>query len=287
MVVKSQNTKSASQAELDSDNDGLMDWEETLWNADPKNPDTDGDGTSDNIEVKSGRNPIVPGPNDSLAQKANTASEEAEVAQQELTPTGELGIELFQKYMILKNSGATMDETTITELVNGILQEKGTITEDQYTSSDIHVGNSDNENAYFSYGNSLGQMIIDSPPQTENELLILQRFADSGDKSELPKLDPFIASFKATLQSELSMDVPRSALSLHVEFVNATAEVLGSLQAMRKAAQDEFELLILLNGHLSSATRLRDSILSLQEYFNDRKVIFTDKDAGYSFMYGI
>ncbi len=32
---------------LDSDSDGLKDWEEALWGTDPHNPDTDGDGVSD------------------------------------------------------------------------------------------------------------------------------------------------------------------------------------------------------------------------------------------------
>src|SRR2546423_718695 len=50
----------------DSDNDGLKDWEETLWKTDPHNPDTDGDGTPDGQEVKEGRNPSVKGPNDKL-----------------------------------------------------------------------------------------------------------------------------------------------------------------------------------------------------------------------------
>ncbi len=50
----------------DSDNDGLKDWEEALWKTDPQNPDSDGDGTPDGEEVAEGRNPAVPGPNDSL-----------------------------------------------------------------------------------------------------------------------------------------------------------------------------------------------------------------------------
>ncbi|MCR4311641.1 MAG: hypothetical protein NUV54_03715, partial [Candidatus Taylorbacteria bacterium] len=50
----------------DSDSDGLKDWEEQLWKTDPLNPDTDGDGTPDGAEIKSGRNPLVAGPNDKL-----------------------------------------------------------------------------------------------------------------------------------------------------------------------------------------------------------------------------
>jgi hypothetical protein len=55
--------ESSANDTVDSDNDGLKDWEETLWGTDPHKADTDGDGTPDGQEVKDGRNPL----------KANTA----------------------------------------------------------------------------------------------------------------------------------------------------------------------------------------------------------------------
>jgi hypothetical protein len=47
---------------VDSDNDGLTDWEEiNIYFTDPDNPDTDGDGFLDGDEVKNGYNPNGPG----------------------------------------------------------------------------------------------------------------------------------------------------------------------------------------------------------------------------------
>ncbi len=59
---------------LDSDHDGLPDWEEELIGTDPHNPDTDGDGFKDGEEVASGHDPLVKGPNDKVADiKMNKA----------------------------------------------------------------------------------------------------------------------------------------------------------------------------------------------------------------------
>ncbi len=44
--------------ELDSDEDSLKDWEETIIGTDPANPDTDGDGESDGDEYFDGSNPL-------------------------------------------------------------------------------------------------------------------------------------------------------------------------------------------------------------------------------------
>ena len=49
--------------DLDSDNDGLVDWKENLYGTDPKIADTDKDGTNDAEEVAQNRDPL----------KANTA----------------------------------------------------------------------------------------------------------------------------------------------------------------------------------------------------------------------
>ena len=52
---------------LDSDRDGLKDWEELLWKTDKTNADTDGDGTSDGEELALGRDPRKKGSGDKLA----------------------------------------------------------------------------------------------------------------------------------------------------------------------------------------------------------------------------
>ena len=55
----------------DQDGDGLCDYDETYWNTDFKNPDTDGDGFKDGEEVLSGHDPAKKGPDDFLNNKQN------------------------------------------------------------------------------------------------------------------------------------------------------------------------------------------------------------------------
>ncbi len=57
---------SLSAPDVDPDHDGLTNREESYWNTDPFNPDTDGDGFKDGEEVASGHDPLIPGPNDLL-----------------------------------------------------------------------------------------------------------------------------------------------------------------------------------------------------------------------------
>ena len=56
----------------DSDNDGLMDWQEEIWQTNPCQADTDGDGYLDGEEVASGYNPTMTAPNDELPDRNPT-----------------------------------------------------------------------------------------------------------------------------------------------------------------------------------------------------------------------
>ena len=60
-LEESQRYSQNQNTNLDTDNDGLTDLEETNLGTDPNNPDTDNDGYSDGDEVKNGYNPNGPG----------------------------------------------------------------------------------------------------------------------------------------------------------------------------------------------------------------------------------
>src|SRR3989344_7699510 len=60
------NVNAPLESDADWDNDGLPNREESYWNTDPNNPDTDGDGYLDGEEVASSHDPLKPGPDDKI-----------------------------------------------------------------------------------------------------------------------------------------------------------------------------------------------------------------------------
>lgn len=53
---------------VDTDGDGLTDWEEILYHTDAQKEDSDGDGTKDGEEVNTGRHPLQKGPGDTISR---------------------------------------------------------------------------------------------------------------------------------------------------------------------------------------------------------------------------
>jgi len=97
----------------DSDNDGLLDWEETLWSSNSNEADTDGDGTNDGDEVKANRNPNVKGPNDQYLTPEESIL--ARISTQKVDKnsiTTQASALLLSEYAKLKSSGNLTAEQT-------------------------------------------------------------------------------------------------------------------------------------------------------------------------------
>lgn len=67
---------SLAATQIDSDKDGLTDWEESIYGTSPQKSDTDNDGYLDGEEVASSRDPLKKGPNDLIVKNKTTNTEE-------------------------------------------------------------------------------------------------------------------------------------------------------------------------------------------------------------------
>ncbi len=81
----------------DRDQDGLSDKEEYLYRTDPDNPDTDGDGYNDGVEVAAGYDPLKPSPGDKIIFESQIVQKE------ELEELPNLTDEFFKKLSTEKN----------------------------------------------------------------------------------------------------------------------------------------------------------------------------------------
>lgn len=102
--------------ERDSDGDGIADWEEALWGTDPNNPDTNGDGISDNIEINNKREQL---------KKENagvTYDENGLVATNEnLSETDKFAREFFTTITALKQAGQ-LNEISLANLAGKFME---------------------------------------------------------------------------------------------------------------------------------------------------------------------
>lgn len=269
----------------DSDNDGLKDWEEALWKTDPENPDTDNDGTSDGEEVKNNRNPLVPGPSDSLFETIAQGAEETNIDQESFNLTGILGRQFFAEYLTLKQSGAEIGESTQAELINSFLTNLA-IPEpnDAHTLSDVKTYQPKTKEEIKEYGNNLGLIIkrhFDAIPETE--LTIFNNALANENESELEKLNPLILAYKNTAIQFLELGTPQNLSKDHLKIINTFQQISKQLTNMKKVFADPVLAIASLKQYQKTSQEAYTALQNIHLSFLGQKIAFTEGEPGQLF----
>lgn len=269
---------------IDSDSDGLKDWEEALWKTDPKKADTDGDGTNDGDEAKYNRDPLKKAPGDEIDPKiiAENKKEEEEFAK--LNATEQFSRIFFSQYIDAKNSiggqslTSTEKQAILNNMITGLNKTSVTI---KYRVEDLGTFNSENATNIKDYGNKFGLIILEKfSNYAGKELLYMAQATANEDEETLTVLELIIKEYNDTIVSLASLPVPQKAVLTHVNILNSLENMKISIEGMKKIFTDPATAIISLSQYQASANSLFRNLESLQNYFNVNKVTFNDTEPG-------
>lgn len=265
LAVSTSSDSTNTISQVDSDHDGLADWEEVLYGTDPHNPDTDGDGTSDGAEVAAGRNPLVKGPNDYI-NKTDTAKNDN--TPEKLTLTDSFARDFFQKYVAIQQSGTKITADNADQVASDYLKSATlpTITAKQYASGDLNLINSSKADLN-NYKDSITAVFNKYWPAGQtSEISILQDAFSNSNASALTKLSPLITAYQSLLQGSLTVAVPKLAVSLHINVVNSLSNYIQTLKMIQSAYSDPIGGLVGLNAYQNNQANLLISLSNLKVF---------------------
>ncbi len=109
---------------IDSDQDGLPDWQEVLYGTDPHKADTDGDGTPDGEEIKLNRDPLKANtapkgqePNDKISPDLIANEQKISEEYQKLNPIEKMARNLMSNIIASQPASGQIDLATMDSLV--------------------------------------------------------------------------------------------------------------------------------------------------------------------------
>lgn len=270
---------------LDSDGDGLKDWEEELWHTDPHNSDTDGDGTSDGTEVKQGRNPLIRGPNDKLDAETIATKVNPDAAK-DIPDTERLAKELFATYLSSRKEGVPLSQAEIDTMVNTVSASVPVESPTVYTEAGMQTFADENTEALRAYGNAVGAAFKKPWPSRENELVVFERAVKDPNpetaRLDLANLIPIANAYAALGKALAIISTPQSALILHLRIANAAAELGGSVRGMSVALDDPVKAIGGVARYFAAAPRLGDALASLRVLLEGKGIAYTETENGYA-----
>lgn len=264
---------------LDSDEDGLRDWEEVIWETDPENPDTDGDGTKDGEEVRLERDPLKAGPDDKLEVKP--ADE-----RKPTTLTEEIAQNLSTRYLTTKglSDGEPLSadqKNQIAESLSEDIQAKVDAIKDVYTQSDIIV--SPNKNPR-DYANNLGVALQKNGGNSSlpTELDMVKAAAETKDMTKLERISQYIAWYKNIIVFLKKESVPSAYAAMHLDFLNAINNLKIADEHMLRLADDPVAASIGAMLYGRELPKSLDFFKNLKSQLDQDGVRLNDKDPGVS-----
>ena len=264
--------------DIDSDGDGLKDWEETLWKLDPKNPDTDGDGIPDAEEVKKRIEEI-----DTEDQKeiSNSKALEDESYSTD-TETDTISKKLFAEYINLKQSGNFNEEAVIATVNNLVAEEiKNKKNIQYYSLKDIKTFPSENKALLKAYGNSFASVRTKYEKQyLDNPLVKKGETANMLDSKFLQGLIRISEIYK-NMSVELSkISVPDDIVITHLEILNNYMAGADGLKEMSYMSTDPVMGMIGVKRYIEVEEKDKEFLLNVSEYLSDNEIIFSSNEAG-------
>ncbi len=272
--------------DLDNDNDGLKDWEETLWKTDPHNPDTDGDGTPDGEEIKQNRNPAVKGPDDGILETMlNNGSEDSNPDfKMPETFTETIGQQFFAQFLVNKaTDGGKITTENANDIANSMLSTMDQYAkpgENAYKIADLKTVPATTENIK-SYGNQMGAIIKKYfDPISEGEITLLVQAVKDEDSLILEKLKPISSAYKNTTEEAAVLNIPETLAGDHLVIINNFYQIAKEISAMEKAFNDPALALIALKQYLDTSDSARTALKAIQSNFLANQITFQDNEPG-------
>lgn len=273
---------------LDVDDDGLKDWEETLMGTDPKNPDTDGDGTLDGEEIKEGRNPLVKGPNDTLSsdqkEKMVTDKEQAE------GDVSNIMRAMFAADVALKQggmSGSAQSTSTASSTLQAIAARevdaysKKIIHTDQYTMADIKVIDDSSPDALRLYGNMIGYILYArNNPNLQPDFLIISTALTNQDEKKIEELSGWVDFYKGIADDFLKVPTPKILAQSHLKLINSAAGLADVMTTIEGVFTDPFAATVALQKYPEVGHGLTTANDEIADILKKNEIVFSAKEPG-------
>lgn len=254
-----------SNADIDSDGDGLKDWEEEIYGTDIEKSDTDADGTDDKTEIAQSRDPLKPPP-DEIKAEDKTGGLATGAASGAQTLTGKVAESFIQGYFGQRAAGAEFNPQSITKKVLNTVQNE-TPTFKTIKRADLKIVAAEDPQKIIRYLNSVAAIAEGTllnwdtdPLQMLASLLQQENFGE-----QLYRFDPFVLKTGKALKELSLLEVPEPWVKEHLVLINNILVLDTALKAMRASDKDLIFTLTTLKPFVSAREALRGLLLQTQK----------------------
>ena len=275
------NTPPSRALEVDSDRDGLRDWEETLWGTNPDNPDTDNDGTSDGNETRAGRDPKKPGSDDKLAeQQVPTAPEPYRYEFDKslgsnLTQT--FAINVLTNYVRARGAGKLQGPEAENAQRQMFTDLNKAVTIKTLVASDMLVGESDSVSVR-KYFNETAKALTENQGAIGKETSLILPALTSKDYSLLKKIEPIADDYQEVTEQLKQISVPPQFVTMHLALTNDYFIAVQTLSNIATQSSDLIFVLVNFSHYRLASEDAQKQFVKLRAFVTASGLLFSPNE---------
>lgn len=241
---------------LDSDGDGLPDWQEVITSTDPHNVDTDGDGTEDGKELELGRDPTIAGPDDKL-DKPKTDSDLSADIQTDTTISEEVSKNLFANAVYLSNNDGITDENINTLVDNLIQGVQSDFIFKEYMLSNLPLIQRPTQDDLRFFASTLATL----------QMQLLNNLAVNTGPENISKV------YNDYAQNLYELKTPLEIADTEIKIINNFSKVSAAFDVFSKQSEDPLKLPLAVRAYQEAADEQESLIIKIGEYLNKNGII--------------
>jgi hypothetical protein len=241
--------------QLDTDGDGVPDWEERLWNLDVNDPDTDGDGVSDAQYLENRKN---------IQERRALGIEDIET---DLSESQMLGRSIYTALLAIEQSGGVIDDTTREQISENIKSYVADLTlhDTLYLREDLNLVENSKE-ASYAYRDELNQLLQEYPIEPQDIELIAQAVENTAPfRTRIARVG---AKYRTLLEGLEQMEVPFVIAGRHTELLNSLGLLTAAFENFNQDEVDDFVSLSVVIQMEEVLTRTQDAIEKIGLFFS-------------------
>ena len=242
----------ASVYSIDTDSDGVFDWEEGLWGTDSRKADSNGDGVSDRDDIDARKRKI----------QAENNIEESELNEKDLTQTELFARQFIATASLVDQSGGLSPEALVGFSDSLKKSIEGSTINDPFTLMNIRLRNVSAE----TYKTSLKSVFDIYLKANITELETIYQYSQGSAKAE-QELKRLTTLYTDMSNKFMQMEVPHNAAGPHLGLVNNTAKITIALLHIQQLKTDPLLSMLGLRQYSDYSAAFERNINALADYF--------------------
>ena len=188
------------------------------------------------------------------------------------TMTGQLAKDIFSRYLLVARGGQIVTPDMASKITDQTLASPQYIKSigAVYLASNLHIAPSDNSNTVKTYEDEINFHLLTRFQEIkveEDPMTIANKAMMDNKESDITQIDTIISANKGFVSDLFSMQVPRSAITLHLALLNASSNLLASVEAIRQVFNDPVRGMTGIGQYNNNMIEFLDALKKIQAYF--------------------